>query len=66
MHNIYGTKEFPDCGNLEGTDWMEDLRWANTEPSMHFMETNMDPSVHFRKANTEFVVPALLKILLTI
>ena len=32
---------------------MGNLRWANTEPSMHFRKTNMDPSVHFRKANTD-------------
>ena len=25
----------PDCGNLVGVDQMENLRWANTEPSMH-------------------------------
>ena len=31
---------------------MENLKWANTEPSMHFRETNTDPSSHFRKANT--------------
>ena len=77
LHNSYGTPEFPDFGNLEGTDWMEDLRWANMQPSMHFRETNTDPSVHvrkantdpymhFRTANTEFLVPALLPILLTI
>ena len=77
LHISYGTPEFPDCGNLEGTDWMEDRRWANSEPSMHFRETNTDPTVHFRKAstnpsmhfrkaNTEFLVPALLPTLLTI
>ena len=77
LHNSYGTLGFPDCGNLEGTDWMKDLRWANTESSMHFSETNMDPSVHFmkvntdpsmhfRKANMDFLVPALLPTLLTI
>ena len=32
---------------------MENLRKANTEPSMHFRETNTDPSMHFRKANTD-------------
>ena len=39
LHNSYGTPEFPDCGNLVGADWIENLRWANTEPSMHFKET---------------------------
>ena len=50
---------------------MGNLRWANTEPSMHFRKTITDPSVHFRKtntdpprhfrkANTEFVFPVLL------
>ena len=53
FHNSYGTPEFPDCGNLVGADWMENLRWANTEPSMHFRETNTDPSMHFRQANTD-------------
>ena len=54
---------------------MESLRWANTEPSMHFRETNTDlsvhfrkansyPSMHFRKANMEFLVPDLLPTLL--
>ena len=52
LHNSYGTPEFPNCGNLEGTDWMEGLRWANKEPSMIFRETNTNRSVHFRKANT--------------
>ena len=66
FHNSYGTPKFPDCGNLVGADWMENLRWGDTEPSMHFRETNtdpsmyfrkanMDPSLYFRKANTEFV-----------
>ena len=32
---------------------MEIMRWANTEPSMHFRKTNADPSMHFRKANTD-------------
>ena len=53
LHNSYGTLEFPDCGNLVGADCMGNLRWANTEPSMHFRETNMDQSMHFRKDNTE-------------
>ena len=77
LHNGYGTPEFSDCGNLGGTDLIEDLRWANTEPSMHVRETNMDPSVHFRKANTDpfmhfgkantdFLIPAFLPTLLTI
>ena len=77
LHNSYGPLEFPGCGNLEGTDWMGDMRWANTEPSMHFRETNTDTSVHFRKvntdlfmhfrkANTKFLVRALLPPLVTI
>ena len=53
MHNSYGTSEFPDCGNLVGEDCMENLRWANTEPSVHLRKTNTDPSMHFRKANTD-------------
>ena len=71
LHNSYGTSEFPDCGNLVGADCMGNLRWANTEPSMHFRKTNTDPSVHlrkantdpsmqFRKANTEFLLQVLL------
>ena len=71
FHNSYGTSEFPDCGNLVGADCMGNLRWANTEPSMHFRNTYTDPSVHFRKANTdlsmhfrkantEFLLPVLL------
>ena len=61
--------------NLEvklGADCMGNLRWANTEPSMHFRKTttdpsahfrkdNTDPSVHVRKANTEFLLPVLLQ-----
>ena len=74
LHNSYGTPEFSDCGNLEGTDWIEDMRWANIEPSreinmdpsVHFRKPNTDPSMHLRKANTEFLVPALLPTLLTI
>ena len=77
LHNCYGSPEFSDCGHLEGTDWTEDLRWANTEPIMHFRETNTDPSVHFRKANTdpsrqfrkantELLVPVLLPTFLTV
>ena len=53
LHNSYGTPEIPNCGNLEGTDWMESLGRANTEQSMHFRETNLDPSVHFRKGNMD-------------
>ena len=71
LPNSYGTSEFPDCGNLVGADCIGNLRWANTEPSMHFRKTNTDPSVHFRKANTdpsmhfrkanmEFLLPVLL------
>ena len=71
LHNRHGTLEFQDCGNLVGADCMGNLRWANTEPSMHFRKTNTDPSVHFRKANTdpsvhfrkartEFLLPVLL------
>ena len=75
--NSYGTPEFPDYGNLVGADWMEILRWADTEPSMNFRDTNTDPSMHFRKANTnasmqlwktntEFLLPFLLPTLFTI
>ena len=32
---------------------MENLRWASTEPAMHFRETNTEPSMHFRKANMD-------------
>ena len=46
-----------DCGNLEGTDWMEDLRCTNTDPSVHFRKANTDLSMHLRKANTEFLLP---------
>ena len=60
LRNSYGTSEFPDCGNLVGADCMRNLRWANTEPSMHFRKANTDPSVHFRKANKEFLPPVLL------
>ena len=55
LHNSYGTLEFPDCGNLVWADWMENLRWANMEPSMHLT-----------KANTEFLLPVLLPTLLMI
>ena len=71
FHNKYGTSEFPDCGTLVGADCMGNLRWAITEPSLHFRKTNTDPSVHlrkanrdpsmqFRKADTEFLLPVLL------
>ena len=53
LHNSYGTPEFPNCGNQVGADWMENMRRANTEQSMHFTETNTDLSMHFRKANTD-------------
>ena len=43
----YGIQEVFDRGNLVGAEW------ANTEPSMHFMETDTDPLMHFRKANTD-------------
>ena len=77
MHNSNGTLEFPECGNLIGADWMENLRWPNTEQFMHFRETNTEPSMHFkrantdqtmnfRKANTEFLLLVLLPTLLTI
>ena len=70
LHNSYSTSAFPDCRNLVGADCMGNLRWANTEQSMHFRKTNMnpsvhfrkantDPSVHFRKGNTEFLLPVL-------
>ena len=32
---------------------MGNLRWANTDPSVHFRKTNTDPSVHLRKTNTD-------------
>ena len=60
LHNSYGSSEFPDCGNLVGADCMGNMRWANTEPSMHFRKTNTDPSVHFRKANTDCLLLVLL------
>ena len=77
LHNTYGISEFPDCGNLVRADWMETLRWANTEPFVHFRETNTDPSMHFRKANTdpsmhigkantELLLPVLLPISLQV
>ena len=31
LHNSYGTLECSDCGNQVGADWMENLRWANTQ-----------------------------------
>ena len=34
----------------------ENLRRANTEPSMDFRRANTKPSVHFRRANTEVSV----------
>ena len=79
LHNSYGTPEFPNGGKLEGTDWMESLRWDNTEPSIYLRKTNTDLSVysrkantnlfmHFMKAKTEFwvsnLLPALLIVLL--
>ena len=56
---------------------MQNLRWADTELSIHFRATNMDPSIHFRKAHTdpsmnfwkanaEFLLSFLLLTLLTI
>ena len=67
----------PQLWKSTGANWMENLRWANTEPSMHFKETNMDPSmhlrkpntdpsIHFRKANADFLHPVLLPTFLTI
>ena len=64
LHNSHGTKEILDCGNLVRPDWVENLRWhnteayepfrwVNTEPSVQFRKANMDPSVQFRKANTD-------------
>ena len=72
LHNNYGTLEFPDCANIVGADCMGNMRWANTETSMHFRKTNTDrsvhvrkantdPSVHFKKANTGFLLPVLLE-----
>ena len=77
LHNSYCTLEFPYCWNLVGADLMENLRWANTKPSMNFGETHTDPSMHFGKANTDpfmhfrkankgFLLPVLLLSLLTI
>ena len=77
LHNSYGTPEFSNCENLVGTDLMENMMWGDTDPSMHFRETNTDPSMHFRKAimdppmhfkkaNTEFFIPILLSTLFTI
>ena len=77
LHKSYGKLEFPDCGNKVGADWMENLSWANTDPSMHFRETNTDLYMHFRKANTdlsmhfwkantEFLLLSLVLTLLTI
>ena len=43
-----------------GADCMGNLRWANTDPSVHFRKANTDPSVHFRKANTDFLFLVLL------
>ena len=40
LHNRDGTPELPDSGNIVGADWMESLRWGDTEPSMHFREAN--------------------------
>ena len=64
LHNSYITTEFPDCGNLVGVDYVENLRWdhmelyiplrwVHTEPSVHLRKANTEPSVHLRKANTE-------------
>ena len=66
LHKSYCTPEFPDCVNLVGADWMESLRWANTERFMHFRETNTDPSMYFRDANTELLLLVLLPTLFTI
>ena len=48
LHNSYGTPEFPDCGNQVGADWMENPRWANTEPSMNFRAVMSDTSFYYR------------------
>ena len=64
LHNSYGTKEIPDCGNQVKPDWVgntrwdntepyEPFRWVNTEPSVQIRKANTDPSVQFRKANTD-------------
>ena len=53
LHNSYGTLEFPDRGKLMEADYIGNLRWANTELTVHFRKTNTDLSVHFRKANTD-------------
>ena len=71
LHNSNSTLEFPNCRNLVGADCLENLRWANTEPSMHFRKINTDPSkhfgkanmnppMHFKKANSEFFLLVLL------
>ena len=31
----------------------ENIKRANTKPSMHFRRNNTEPSMHFKKANTE-------------
>ena len=62
---VYGTPEFPDCGNLVGAAWVENLlldhtelyvpfRWVHKEPSVHFRKDNTEPSMHFRRKNAEF------------
>ena len=53
LHNSHGTSESPDCGNLEGADLVGNLRWGDTELSMHFRKANMETSMHFSKVNTE-------------
>ena len=29
--------EIPDCGHQVGANWMANLRWADKEPTMHFL-----------------------------
>ena len=52
FHNSNGQQNSPSVEfwweKIEGN-----LRWANTEPSMHFRRANTEPSMHYRKANTE-------------
>ena len=52
IHNSNGQQH-----SLSVELWWEkiegNLRWANTEPSMHFKRAKPEPSMDFRKANTE-------------
>ena len=52
FHNSNGQHNSPSVEfwwqKIEGN-----LRWANKEPSMHFLRVNTEPSMDFRKPNTE-------------